>query len=161
MNHLARSTRRGAARLSENFGVFLSGMLVAIFLTQAWPYYADVRDDQPWVSARVAVLPRTDGLPVIAYDLAATRNITAIWYAHLEDPDGNRLSRTFSGLGRYRTDRGGYREWPWVDFFEGNPAVPARPFRVCLSYSMTSRAGVERDTGPFCSDVTSLEEVGQ
>lgn len=154
MRRVVTPTRRFAGRISANFGILLSGAILMAFVLKAVPYYLDALDREDWVSAVLTVKVQPEGPPVVDYHYTATRSIEAVWRAYLEGQGGFRLSRSFYGVGRYRPDRDAPEPWTWPAFFgdEVGPRVPTVPYRVCVRYHMESRSGVERDTGPFCSE---------
>lgn len=153
MRIITQGTRRAAAHTSRSMAPILVGAVLAVLLTQAAPYYRDMLDTRPWVAAELAVIQAPGAPPRVRYDVQPARDISGEWRAWVEDAAGNRLSRSFTGPGRYRVDRAGPRTWPWHSFFghETGPRVPGRPFRVCVAYHLTAPTGVEQDAGPYCS----------
>ena len=158
---IGAGSRTMAARTSRHFGYVLIGAIGFALLTQAVPYWRDRMAMADWVSATLSIIPAGEGPPVIGYDYTATRDVEAEWRAFVEDARGNRLSASYLGNGRYRTIRGGYREWSWEAFFEADPGprVPGVPFRVCVQYYVTAATGVTQDTGPFCSEAFNPMEA--
>lgn len=127
-------------------------------LDEIWPR-------APWVSATVEILPPDiEGAPpVIRYRAEAHRALqSTVWTAVIYDATGKRLE-TRKGRGDYRRNPPPARPWAWDDFFRGfssvSPAVPAGPFRICVSYNAVALSGAT-DHGPdWCSDLYPTEEA--
>jgi hypothetical protein len=130
----------------------LGGIAVLTALSIGWPgvqrFYDQHLSPAVWIDPLIQVVPAPDGKPRILYGARASMDLRGEWSTYLEV--GAIRCCTSKGTGIYVEGRAPSL-WDWMDFFDRDLVVPGAPFRVCVSYDLTTNAGAQRQFGPFCS----------
>jgi len=147
----------------DDFKVLMIGCMIGILLLLVLPVGGKIYDqkfvERPFVTATVEVVQTDDyAHPMILYDADAVIPVRATWVTAIRDERDQRLE-TRRGEGNYSAKEDSPRLWTWFAFFDNGsgadaPAVPDKPFKVCIWYiSQTIRSAVDDETPEVCSDL--------
>ena len=145
----------------DDFKVLMVGLLFGITILLTLPlatrWYDTLITDRPFIRATVEVIQTDDyERPMILYDADAVKTVEATWTASIRDAKGQRME-TRRGVGDYTPAEDNPRLWTWKAWFDNGdgappPAVPDRPFKVCVSYvSVTIDTKVSDESPEVCS----------
>jgi len=145
----------------DDFKVLMVGLLLGITILLVLPlitrWYDQLVTERPFIMATVEVIQTDDyKRPMILYDADSVTTVEAAWTAIIRDEKGQRLD-TRRGLNDYVPSEDNPRLWTWKAWFDNGdgsppPAVPTRPFQVCVSYvSMTVATKVSDQSPEVCS----------
>jgi hypothetical protein len=143
-----------------DFSIFLLLGIYLLLVTPLERLYERRIMPRPFISAAVEILPGVFA-PRISYDADAVIDMRGQWVATIYTADGLRLGSR-RGKGSYSAREDGPRVWGWEAFFESTflpPAVPSKPFKVCVRYVAETDLGVVDYTPEFCSEIFDPREV--
>ena len=110
---------------------------------------------QPWITAKIEIHPQKyGGKPMIGYLPLPKVVLRGQWKAWTEV--GGIRDCGGGNNGSYRPIEDIPKElpiWTWLGFFEKDCPVPTKPFRICLSYTVTTQSNVLNKFGSYCSKV--------
>jgi len=145
---------------NENaFRTLMAGCVLTIpillSIDPALRFYEQHIAPKPWVVATVEIVPVAGAArPAVLYGVDAKSLVSGRWKAWVEPKYGDVFVRGCrgSGPGNYSPTQTEKRLWKWGDWLGRDCALPPRPFRLCVSYSLETPRGAREDFGPYCSE---------
>lgn len=156
MVRIEKSTPNANASRTLLAGAIVA-LLILVGLDPALRLYDEYLRPTPWISADVRVVTPQEGKPLVGYTVDTKTNISGRWKAWVQNEAGVRRCGG-SGQGDYAARHGEEKVWDWAAWLGTDCAVPTTPFRLCVSYAVTTPRGAKGNFGPFCSELYGKDE---
>lgn len=142
---------------NENaYRTLIPGVVLAIIILLGVDPAARIYDrhlkPRPWISATITLVPTVGAKPNVRYAVHSRSYVSGRWRAWVETESGVRVCGG-TGTGSYSARHETPRMWGWNAWLGADCAEPPVPYRLCVSYDVSTPSGVPGDFGPSCSAI--------